>query len=178
VGEPPKPIIQAAALVPVYRRADGAVGLVLIRRSAGGAHGGQLAFPGGKREPQDRSMLDTALREAWEETGISREAAEILAALPAVDTSTTEFRIFPFLARITPPRRWQPNHREVAEIIEIKLSDLARPEAHGEDFLQMPAWPQPRRMPFYRIGPYPLWGATYRILHPLLPRLLSEEWNI
>jgi 8-oxo-dGTP pyrophosphatase MutT (NUDIX family) len=178
VRGPRKPIIEAAALVPVYRRADGAVGLVLIRRSAGGAHGGQIAFPGGKREPQDRSMLDTALREAWEETGISREAVEILSFLPAVDTSTTNFRIFPFLGHITPPGAWQPNEREVAEILEIKLSDLACPEAHGEDFLQMPAWPQPRRMPFYRIGPYRLWGATYRTLHPLIPRLLSAEWDI
>jgi 8-oxo-dGTP pyrophosphatase MutT (NUDIX family) len=178
VKQPKPPRVEAGALVPVYRRADGEIGLVLIRRSAGGAHGGQLAFPGGKREPQDRSILDTALREAWEEIGIPPDTVRILASLPAADTSTTDFRIFPFLGRITPPRAWQRNDHEVAEIIEIRLGDLARPEAQGEDLLQMPSWPQARRMPFYRIGVYPLWGVSYRILQPLVPRLLRGEWDI
>lgn len=176
--EPEKPIIEAAALVPVYRGDDGEIRLVLVRRREGGIHGGQLAFPGGKRDPEDRSMLDTALREAWEEIGISRDMIEILARLPAMETLTTGFRIFPFLAGITPPSQWHRDEREIAEVIEVRLSDLTRPEAHGEEVKQLPTWPEPRRTLFYRVGAYRLWGATYRILHPLIPRLLAGEWKI
>ena len=175
---PQQPIVEAGALVPVYRGSDGDVRLVLVRRGQGGVHGGQLAFPGGKRDPQDRSMLDTALRETWEEIGIARECIEILAHLPAADTMTSGFRVFPFLARIAPPGEWRLDPREVAEVIEVKLGDLARPEAHAEELKQLPSWPEPRRIPFYRIGPHQLWGVSYRILHPLLPRLLSGEWQI
>src|SRR5688500_13126070 len=61
------PLIEPAALIPVYRDRDGHVRLVLIRRGEGGVHGGHLAFPGGKRDPDDASMQDTAVREAEEE---------------------------------------------------------------------------------------------------------------
>jgi 8-oxo-dGTP pyrophosphatase MutT (NUDIX family) len=178
VRETETALIEAAVLVPVYRGDDGEVRLVVVRRGEGGIHSGLLAFPGGKPDPGDRSLLETALREAREEIGITHERIEILADLPGVETMTTGFLISPFLARITPLKQWQRDEREIAEIIEVKLSELAHPEAHGEDVRQLPGWPEPRRTPFYRVGPYQLWGATYRILHPLLPRLLAEEWTI
>lgn len=175
---PAAPVIEAAALVPVYRGDDGELQLVLVRRAEGGMHGGQLALPGGKRDAQDRSMLDTALREAWEEIGLARERIEVLAQLPPAETRTTGFRILPFLARIVRPAQWRPDAREVAEIIEVKLSELTRPGAHAEEVKQLPSWPAPRPTPFYRVGPYQLWGVTYRIVDPLVPRLLAGEWNI
>jgi 8-oxo-dGTP pyrophosphatase MutT (NUDIX family) len=161
----------------VYRRDDGELYLVLIRRSEKGIHGGHLAFPGGKPDPEDRSMVDTALREAREEIGIAPETVEILEQLPVAETTTTGFRIFPFLARIVPPDIWQPQEREIAEVIEVRVRDLTRPEAHGETVEHFPTWPEPRRILFYRIGPYRLWGVTYRILQPLIPRLLAGEWD-
>jgi len=170
--------IAAAVLVPIYRGEDGHLWLVLIRRSEGGVHGGHLAFAGGKRDPEDRSLLDTALREAWEELGLARETVEVLAALPSLETRTTDFLISPFLARITRPSAWNRSEREVAEVVEVRLADLARPEARGEDIRQLPTWREPQRGPFFRVGAYQVWGATYRILHPLLPRLLGGEWKI
>jgi 8-oxo-dGTP pyrophosphatase MutT (NUDIX family) len=174
----PNRLVEAAVLVPVFRREDGALRLVLIRRSEGGVHGGQLAFPGGKRENADRSLLDTALREAREEIGITSDRVSVLAQLPPVETLVTGFRIFPFLARIAPPDAWQCQDSEVAEVIEVLARDLARPETQAEDLTDFPDWPGPRPRPFYRIGPHRLWGATHRILHLLLPRLLADEWKI
>lgn len=170
--------VDSAVLVPVHRGVDGEPRLVLVRRGEGGFHSGQLAFPGGKRDPHDSTMLDTALREAWEEIGLPRTAVEILARLPATETLTTGFRIFPFLARIVPPRQWRRDEREIAEVIELRLADLTCAGAHGEELKQLPAWPEPRLIPFYRVGNHRLWGATYRIIHPLIPRLLGGEWDL
>ena len=55
-------LVEAAVLLPVYRDGDGELRLVLVQRGSGGVHGGELAFPGGKRDPDDNSLLDTALR--------------------------------------------------------------------------------------------------------------------
>ena len=171
-----KPMMSAAVLIPLYRHPEVGLRLVLVRRSEGGVHGGQLAFPGGKPEPQDQSLLETALRETREEIGLPSERIMVLEHLPVTKTRTTGFRISPFLAKIQPPSRWQWEPREIAEVVELDLVDLARPEAHGEAVQQSPTWPKPQLTPFYQVGSYRIWGVTYRILHPLLPRLLAGEW--
>ena len=76
---------------------------MLIRRSDVGAHGGHLALPGGMRDPMDRSMLETALRETHEDIGLRRDQIEILAELRPTDTRTTNFRIYPVLGRSSQP---------------------------------------------------------------------------
>ena len=99
---------EAAVLVPVYRRPDGELVVVLVRRARGGVHGGQLALPGGQRDPGDVDLAATALREAEEEIGLAGDRVELLAALPVVETQTTGFRIAPFLARLVVPTPWRP----------------------------------------------------------------------
>jgi 8-oxo-dGTP pyrophosphatase MutT (NUDIX family) len=172
------PTIQAAVLVPVYRDAEGELRIVLIVRAPGGPHGSQIAFPGGGREAYDESLLATALREAEEEIGLSPSGVEILSRLADVDTRATGFTITPFLARITPPPAWQPDHIEVADVLDIPIADLLAPGVHGSRLASFPGWPEPRQISFYRIGPHELWGATYRIVHPLLPELSWGRWGI
>jgi 8-oxo-dGTP pyrophosphatase MutT (NUDIX family) len=167
--------IEAAVLVPIYRLPDDDLMLVAVRRSDWGIHGGQIAFPGGKRETADASLWETALREAREEIGLQAESVGHVADLPVEETLTTEFRVTPFLVRIDPPARWVIDTREISEVLEVRLSELTRPEAHGEEYKSWPAWSKPMRVPFYRIGPHQLWGASYRILEPLIRRLSSGE---
>ena len=170
---------EAAVLVPVYRRQDGELMVVLVRRAPGGVHGGQLALPGGQRDPGDVDLAATALREAEEELGLTSDRVELLAALPVVQTQTTGFRIAPFLARLpTPPPSWRPQEREVAEVVELRVADLARPEVGAEEVREFPTWPAPRRIRLWRVGRYEVWGVTYRILEPLVPRLLAGEWPL
>jgi 8-oxo-dGTP pyrophosphatase MutT (NUDIX family) len=170
----PNPRIESAVLVPVFRRADGILRVILVRRSNHGVHGGQIGFPGGKREPGDGSLLETALRETFEEIGLARDRIAGIEALPPVDTLMTAFRIFPFLAQIDPLQGWSCSD-EIAEVLEVAVDDLARPESHGEDMGDLPAWPGPRPLPFFRVGPHRVWGATYRILQPLLVRLQAAQ---
>ena len=165
-------------LVPLYRDPSGLLRIVLVRRAAGGMHGGQIAFPGGQRDPSDDSALATALREAEEEIGLPPASVVVLATLPVIETRTTGFRIEPFLARIERPAEWRVDPREIAEVLEVEVAALARPEARGESVETFPTWPGPRRIEFIQAGGHRLWGATHRILAPLLPRLIAGEWEI
>lgn len=171
-------MIDAAVLIPLYRSADGELHIVMILRNPGGVHGGQVAFPGGKYDPGDETMLDTALREAREELGLVIDKSEVLAELPVARTRTTGYRVFPYLARISLPERWQLAEREVAEIIDVKLSDLLQPKAHDKMIDRFPTWSKAEPVPFYRLGSHRLYGLSYRILRPLIPRLLAGDWDV
>ncbi len=185
---------EAAVLVPLYRdRAGGAqtesraeaaqaedrgeLRLIVVRRAEGGIHGGQIAFPGGKRDPADASLEATALRESQEEIGLDGKV-EILDRLPAIGTLTSRFRVTPFLARIEPPAAWTLDEREIAEVFDVRVADLGRRRNQGEEMRDFPTWKGPRLIPYYRVGPHKLWGLTYRILRPIVPRLLAGEWEV
>jgi 8-oxo-dGTP pyrophosphatase MutT (NUDIX family) len=171
-------MIDAAVLIPVYRSQDGELHIVMILRNPGGVHGGQIAFPGGKHDPEDETMLDTALREVREELGLIVERNDVLAELPMEQTRTTGYRVFPFLARIALPDRWQIAEREIAEIVDVKLTDLTRRDAHDKMIGRFPTWEKAQQVSFYRIGEHRLWGLSYRILQPVISRLVAGEWDV
>jgi len=123
-------------------------------------------------------MLDTALREVREELGLSVAKDDVLAELPVEQTRTTGYRVFPYLARITVPERWQIAEREIAEIIDVKLVDLTRPDAHDKMIDRFPTWTKAEQVSFYQVGPHRLWGLSYRILQPVIPRLEAGEWGV
>jgi 8-oxo-dGTP pyrophosphatase MutT (NUDIX family) len=171
-------MIDAAVLIPVYRSQDGELHIVMILRNPGGVHGGQIAFPGGKHDPEDETMLDTALREVREELGLIVERNDVLAELPMEQTRTTGYRVFPFLARIAVPDRWRIAEREIAEIVDVKLTHLTRRDAHDKMIGRFPNWQKAEQVSFYRIGEHRLWGLSYRILQPVISRLVAGEWDV
>ena len=171
-------MIDAAVVVPVYRTRDGELHIVMILRNPGGVHGGQIAFPGGKHDPADETMLDTALRELHEELGLAVPREDVLAELPMEQTRTTGYRVFPYLVRISVPEQWQIAEREIAELLDVKLSDLLRAGAHDKMIDRFPTWQKAEQVSFYQIGTHRLWGLSYRILHPIIPRLAAGEWDV
>lgn len=169
----------SAVLVPVFRDGAGELRLVLVVRGERGIHGGQLGLPGGKREPSDASLLETALRETEEEIGLGADEIEVLAPLEPVDARTSGFRVHPFLARISPPARWRPAAGEITAVVTPTVRALAEPSARVERTLSFPTWPESRLVDCVLIeGGHVLWGLTLRLLEPLLPRLLAREWAI
>jgi 8-oxo-dGTP pyrophosphatase MutT (NUDIX family) len=171
-------MIDAAVLIPVYRSKDGELHIVMILRNPGGVHGGQIAFPGGKHDPDDETMLDTALREVREELGLVVDQSDVLAELPMQQTRTTGYRVFPYLARITVPDKWQIAEREIAQILDVRLADLTRPDAQDKIIERFPTWQRAEQVSFYRVGEHRLWGLSYRILQPVISRLVAGEWEV
>jgi 8-oxo-dGTP pyrophosphatase MutT (NUDIX family) len=165
--------------VPVFRDEEDELRLVLVVRGALGVHGGQLGLPGGKREPGDMSMLETALRETEEEIGLARSEIEIIAELPAVNTRTTKFCVYPYLALIRPPERWRLAAGEISGVVTPPVRALADPTARHEQVLSFPSWPQSQRVECVTIeNGYLLWGLTLRLLDSVVPRLLAGEWTV
>lgn len=170
---------QAAVLVPVYRDRDDRLRVALIRRVERGIHGGQVAFPGGRVEAADTSSAAAALRETWEEIGVPPDAVAILARLRPVRTRSSDYLIDPFLGRIEPPPRWRPQPGEVAAVLTPAVAELAEPGRLGRVAVQPAGWPEPRRVPCLRLdGSTFVWGATYRILRPLLASLQAGRWSL
>lgn len=115
---------QAAVLVPIGRRP--VPGLLLTQRSTRmRKHAGQVAFPGGARDPEDSSLIAAALREAQEEVAIPPETVEVIGVLPTVD-SVTGFQVTPVVGIIPPDLPYHASEEEVAAVFEMPLEEALR----------------------------------------------------
>ena len=123
---PPVATTAAAVLLPLFER-DGEAHVWLVRRpTTMRSHAGQVAFPGGKSDAADESLLDTALREADEELGIPRARVDVLGALD--DTLTiTGYVISPFVGWIPYDVEPRPNPSEVARAFAAPLHAFLAP---------------------------------------------------
>lgn len=175
-GATPTP---AAVLMPFYLDADGAPRIVLIERTPHGRHGGQIALPGGKWEPVDATMRDTAIRETCEELGVTSDTLEVLDELPALQTRSTGFLVWPFVGRLRAvPPQWRPQEREVASVLDLAVTDLLDPAVRDEENMHFPTWKVHMRVPVWRIPDHIIWGLTLRILEPVLPRIMAGDYPI
>ena len=133
-------------------------------------HAGQVSFPGGARDPEDSTPLHTALREVREELGVAPEAVEVLGMLDEIPT-TSEFRVVPYVGLLDPSVEFHPDAGEIAELLEIRVSDLLVPGLRRtEKWFYRGA---ERDVYFYDVGNHTIWGATARILSNLLS-VISE----
>lgn len=168
---------RAAVLVALFVQ-DGETHLAFIRRASTlRAHGGEIAFPGGSYDPEDASLIATALREAQEEIGLSPARVDVLGVLPPVFTVVSNFLIMPVVAHLPcGPGQLLAQLSEVAEVLLLPLAALADPAiAHTEIWTRAG---QARPVYFYDYGSLRIWGATGRILNNLLLILTSPSHSV
>jgi 8-oxo-dGTP pyrophosphatase MutT (NUDIX family) len=158
----------AAVLVLVAPDRTGTAVVILTERATyDGVHSGEVSFPGGKAEPEDRDLEATALREAAEEVGLDPGAAqvEVLGRLDELRIPVSRFSISPILAVAHVRPSLDPAPAEVAQIIEAPLAAFLPGAPIEMVERQVRDWPL--RYGGYRIDGLHVWGATARILGQL-----------
>jgi 8-oxo-dGTP pyrophosphatase MutT (NUDIX family) len=161
---------RAAVLIPLVARHDG-ITVLLTRRTAHlAAHAGQISFPGGRLEPQDRDARDAALRETEEEIGLPRACIRLLGELEEYGT-ITGFRVTPVIGIATPPFTLTPDPTEVAEIFEVPLAFVLDPANRRHAVEKRDGIERD----IYEIlfGDYRIWGFTARLLVRLVEAIES-----
>ncbi|HUY20658.1 MAG TPA: CoA pyrophosphatase [Candidatus Binataceae bacterium] len=155
----------AAVLVPIFER-SGDLHLLYILRSDHVSHRGQVAFPGGRVDPEDQSPMAAALRETHEEVGIEPAAVEVLGAFPGMRTATSGIMVAPFAGLIPWPTTLRANPHEVAEIFSVPMAVL-RDTRYRQTYI----WQRDGlewRFPAIVYDNRPIWGLTYRITMSLI----------
>ncbi|WP_394243242.1 CoA pyrophosphatase [Vibrio astriarenae] len=165
----------AAVLIGFIERPTG-ISVVLTKRSEHlRHHPGQISFPGGKQDPTDASLTDTALRETEEEIGISRELITTFGTLPPLPT-ISQFNVTPILAFIAPNHQLLINRDEVAEVIEVPVAKLLKPGALKTTTFTLKN--THHRLFGISYKNHFIWGVTGQILHNLALHLsFIDELN-
>ena len=160
----------AAVLVPVVDHADGATVILTQRTAKLRNHAGQVAFPGGRIDPEDRTPEDAALRETEEEIGLSPGRIEIVGRMPDYVTGSG-YRIAPVLGVVKPSFSLAINPDEVDAAFEVPLAFLMDPANHRRESR---FWNEQER--FYYAMPFQerlIWGVTAGIIRTLYERLYA-----
>ncbi|MGC9029418.1 MAG: NUDIX hydrolase [Desulfomonilaceae bacterium] len=158
----PNGVVQAAVLVPLFRQDEHVKVLLTKRSELVEHHKGEISFPGGKLDDSDPDFLSCALRETWEEIGVSPEDVRILGELDDFYTVATGFLVVPFVGFIPYPYRFRASPREIDELLGVPLEVFLDPGWRRESTIMLDSQPVP--IISYQWEGHTIWGATARIL--------------
>lgn len=154
--------VPAAVIIPIINHATGLTVLLTQRTSTLLHHPGQISFPGGRVEPQDKSLEMTALRETFEEIGIPATQIQLIGELPPFHTVATGYTIAPLIGLITPPYELKLDPVEVESVFEAPLDFVLDPQNHHleKHLIQNHL----REYSVIQYKQWRIWGVTARIL--------------
>jgi 8-oxo-dGTP pyrophosphatase MutT (NUDIX family) len=163
-------IRQAAVLMPVFELEQQSHFLLTLRTEEVETHKGQISFPGGMREAQEE-LMDTAMRETFEEVGIQHDRIEILGRFHDY-ISINNIRVTPYVAFLHPPFTIKPQAREVAEVLHVPFETFLDPSrlrieknTHSDQEIDVY---------YYSHGAHQIWGLTARIIKDFFDTLQSH----
>ncbi len=163
---------EAAVLALFYPHAGEPTLVLTARPPSMRDHAGQVAFPGGRREPGE-TFEQTALREAREEIALDPSNVRLLGALTPLYIPPSRFCVYPFVGVCAAPPVLQPMEAEVACVLHVPLSHLLDPGRRGTGRWQVRG--EASEVPFYDVEGYEVWGATAMMLAELM-EVVREAW--
>lgn len=147
--------------------------LILIKRNAyPGIHSSQISFPGGKAEPEDGSLAETAVRETFEEVGIAPDDIDVVMPFTEIYIPPSNFLVAPFLGLSLNEPVFKPNPDEVVEIIQLSLDVFLDDSIVIETDMQT-SYSQMIKVPAFKVDEHIVWGATAMILSELKETIKS-----
>ena len=158
----------SAVLMPIVQRDEPSV-LFTRRTEHLPSHAGQICFPGGRYHADDKTLIQTALREMEEEIGLSPDAVEVAGFLDSYETLNTGFAILPVVGFVRDDLMLSVNPQEVAEVFEAPLAYILDPKNHARRSVERGGVMRE----FYAIdyGTHTIWGATAAMIVNLSERL-------
>jgi 8-oxo-dGTP pyrophosphatase MutT (NUDIX family) len=155
---------KSAVLILLYPQ-NGDTIITLIKRPTDDSHhSGQIAFPGGKYEEKDKDLSFTALREAFEETGIPQNEVKIIKELSDLFIPVSNFLVKPFVGFMTNSPEYTKNDSEVDEIFTISVSELINSNIVNKE---ISIRDNIIEVPLFEYKNYNIWGATAMIISEL-----------
>lgn len=168
--------VRESAVAVVLFRNENTIECVLTQRpDYDGNHGGQVSFPGGKKDPEDLDLEETARRECFEEIGISMDEGILLGQLTEVYIPVSGFLVKPFVYFHHVLPTLIKNEREVAEILTFPLFDLKDEELISTMEVHLPNGLIYKDIPYFNLSDKKVWGATALILNEIREILLSID---
>ena len=166
---------KASVLIFCYPKND-KMHVILIKRSDYiGFHSGEISFPGGKFDNQDKNLRHTALREFYEELGVKLISKKNLTKFTPLYIPPSNFIVFPFLTYVNYTPQFYPELNEVAKIIELPISEIFNLKIKYTNLLYGPM--KGRKVPCFEFKKYLIWGATAMILNEFKFFLASNSIN-
>jgi len=159
------PFSHAAVLVPLFKKGGDCHLLFTKRSEEVKYHKGEISFPGGVVDEEDKELINTALREAHEEIGLKESDVQIIGVLDDIVT-ITEFIVTPIVGLFPYPYPFKISEAEIAELIEVPLASLLDEDCFSEREISRGG--QREIVYAYQYGEHIIWGATARILKQFL----------
>lgn len=163
-----KTLKKSAVLILLFYKNNQLHILLTQRASYVGPHGGQISFPGGKFEDHlDRNLIDTAIRETFEEINLRDSYFEILGPISTLNVPVSQVCVQPYLAYCTDISQARKDDFEVVDLYEVPIAHLLNPKTikiksmYGHEF------------PYFDFDGKVIWGATAMIISELLEILKS-----
>lgn len=139
---------------------------LIVRPEYEGVHSGQVAFPGGKQDESDEDLIETALREAYEEIGVKITREHVIGQLSEIYIPPSNFLVFPTIAYLPEKPMMSKDDREVEKIFEVPIDNLQDRSLHQVKKVNFKG--MDLDIPYFKLGEYDVWGATAMILAEFL----------
>ncbi|MFP4469692.1 MAG: NUDIX hydrolase [Bacteroidales bacterium] len=156
-----------SGVMALFYACDDQIRLVFIRRTEyNGVHSGQISFPGGRYEPGDENLKETALRETFEEIGVPADKINVIGKLTDLYIPPSNFMVEPYVGYLDAPLQFVPDPAEVNEIFSVSLDDLLKTKNLQTKTIETAG--RKIDVACYFVEGKVIWGATSMILSELL----------